>query len=233
MKINKKALKVLKITGQALLSIVLVFVILVTALMLFTRDKYQVPNVFGYSFINIISDSMSGDNPDSFNKGDLIIINRNADKKNLQVGQIITFETVIQGELVLNTHRIVKAYHSETGESAYETKGDANLANDEYLVSESNIIGVYTSKISGAGNFVSFLQSTTGFFVLIVLPALLFLGYELIQFIRSLLDYKLEKQKEQTALTEEELKEKIRAELLKEMQEKEQGKEEVKVGSKD
>ena len=116
MKINKKALKVLKITGQALLSIILVFVIIVTALMLFTRDKYQVPNVFGYSFINIISDSMSGDNPDSFNKGDLIIINRNADKKNLQVGQIITFETVIQGELVLNTHRIVKAYHSETGE---------------------------------------------------------------------------------------------------------------------
>ena len=55
MKINNKAFKALKITGQALLSIVLAFVILVTATMLFTRDKYQVPNVFGHSFINVIT----------------------------------------------------------------------------------------------------------------------------------------------------------------------------------
>lgn len=224
MKINNKALKALKITGQALLSIVLAFVILVTATMLFTRDKYQVPNVFGHSFINVITDSMNGDQPDSFKKGDLIIINRNVNKHDLKEGQVITFETVINGQLELNTHRIVKAYYNDNGESSYETKGDAALSNDEYLVSESKIVGVLVNKINGGGNFVAFLQSTPGFFLLIVLPALLFLGYELIQFIRNLLDYKIEKQKGAIALTEAELKEKLRQELLQEMKEKEEAK---------
>jgi signal peptidase len=223
MKKENKTLKVLKIVGQVVLSLVVVVVILFTATMLFTRDEYSVPNVFGYSYLSIATNSMEGDNPDSLFVGDLIVINRKVDKTNLKVGQIITFETFINGKRALNTHRIVSVTGSANNVK-YETQGDNVNQPDLVLVSPSEVVGVFQKKMPGAGKFIDFLQSPTGFFVLIVLPALLFLSYELIQFIRSFLDYKLEKQgitagaNAAPQLSEEELKAKIRAELLAEME---------------
>lgn len=216
---NGSKFKIWKTIGGALASIVLVLIIIITSVMLFTRDKYQVPNVFGYSFLNIATNSMEGDKNDSLFVGDLIIINRNVDKMNLEVDDIITFETLIQGQVVLNTHRIIEVFENNEGVAiSYQTKGDNPAAStDEILVIPSKIVGVYDGKIGGLGGFVTFLQSTTGFFLLIVLPAILFLGYELVQFIRTLLDYKLEKEGLANKETEEQMKQRLKAELLEEM----------------
>ena len=68
-----------------------------------TKNGSGVPDIFGYEPFSIQSDSMSP----FFEKGDLVIDKRVEDTSKLQVGDVITFWTIIDGQKVLNTHRII------------------------------------------------------------------------------------------------------------------------------
>ena len=58
-----------------------VFYILILLVLLFSISNIraknkndQIPNIFGKGYLNVLSDSMTGDNKDSFNTGDMIIV---------------------------------------------------------------------------------------------------------------------------------------------------------------
>lgn len=181
--------------GSVIASIVLIIAIIVAIVCSYTafvtKAGNGVPSIFGIRPFSVQTDSMAP----TFNKGDLII-DKVVDPAALQVGDIITFWTVINGYRVLNTHRIVSI--TDAGNYLYfETKGDANPVADATGVHQSEIVGKYQTHIPKVGAFIDFLQTSKGFFICIVVPVAIFFIFELIVFIKNLMAYNEEKMKRQ------------------------------------
>jgi signal peptidase I len=185
-------------------NVILVLAILIGIFCSFTafisKKGSGVPSFFGYRPFAIQSDSMAP----FFNKGDLIIDGKVSDPATLKVGDVITFWTVIDGERVLNSHRITAI--DDNGTYLYfTTKGDNNTIEDSIGVHQADIVGKYMTRIPKVGSVIDYLQTGTGFLIVIVVPVILFFIYHLVQFFKTLFAYKTEKMRFEM---EKELKEK-------------------------
>jgi len=99
--------------------------------------------------------------------GDLILV-RGED--NYEVDDIVTFYSGSgEGSRVI-THRI----ESINDDGLYVTKGDANSVSDVDLVQKDNVIGKYFFRIPYLGYVVNFSKTPMGFFLLIIVPAMIF-----------------------------------------------------------
>lgn len=167
-----------KKAGTVIISVLLWIIILVAALysvtVLVNKDGNNVSSIGGFSPLIIESNSMAP----TFEKGDLIII-RKCDTSKLQEGDIITFHTVIENELALNTHRIVKIEEVSNGYRSYVTRGDNNAVDDEHILMDGDIVGKHVSTLPKVGKVMNFLSSNVGFLAVIVIPMLLFFIYQL------------------------------------------------------
>jgi signal peptidase len=169
---------------------------------------------------------------DTYMVGDLVLMDKITleEAKNLEKDQIITFRAPIDidgdgntGDI--NTHRIY-GFIEETGEII--TKGDNkplpdNQSADPYTITIYDVIGVCREEpIKGLGNVISFLRSSTGFLICIVIPLILFFLYELYNFISILMMEKAKKAvasaKEISKETEEEIKRRAIEEYLRSQQ---------------
>lgn len=145
------------------------------------------------------------------------------EKQNLKVGDVITFydpdiRIDNSNKKQINTHRIVEITEIG-GVLCYATCGDANSQVDTRVRYAEDIIGIVSSSQNAFASFLSFLQSSTGFLVCVVFPTILLLGYSVVVVVLNIIKYNNEKTALVKADTELELKEKLRAELLAEMQE--------------
>ena len=120
--------------------------------------------------------------------GDLIFDTGVKDTGELRNGDIITYWTVINGERVLNTHRIHEVYDGG-GYLIFATKGDNNTIADPLTVHESEIVGKYAFRVPGIGKVFDYLQTSTGFLIVVVVPVFLFFLFHLVQFFRVLFEY--------------------------------------------
>lgn len=197
-----------------------------------------VPSLFGIRVFSIQTESMYP----TLLPGDLIFDTGVKEPEELSVGDVITYWTVINGERVLNTHRIHEIYDGG-GYLIYATKGDNNTIADPLTVHESEVVGKYSFRVPGLGKVFDYLQTSTGFLIVIVIPVFLFFLFHLIQFFRVLFAYQnvknrikyeqergtaedlIEKQKQQEAEAkakmEAEMRERLRAELLASMKQPE------------
>jgi signal peptidase len=180
-----------------------------------------VPEVFGKSLITISTDSMEP----NIKQHALVLLDRlePGEIYDLQPGQIITYRSPIDlngdGEKGdINTHRIVE---NNTENFYFVTKGDNNKLKDNegdnpYTVQYTDVLGVCTEDdaLNGVGGIISFLQSSLGFFICIVLPLILFFLYELYRFIFIVVTEKNNRNQEKAAETEEEIKKRAIAEYL-------------------
>ena len=197
-----------------------------------------VPSVFGIRIFSIQTDSMYP----TLLPGDLIFDTAVKDPTELREGDIITYWTIINGERVLNTHTIFEIYDGG-GYLIFETKGDNNTAVDALTVHESEVVGKYSFHVRGLGKVFDYLQTSTGFLIVVVIPVFLFFLFHLVQFFRVLFEYQnvknrikyeqergrtedlIEEQKRQQqsaqaqarAKMEEELRERLRAEIMASM----------------
>lgn len=237
-KMKGKLSKILNIIVDVLVVLILVISLLVLTMVLTSEGEGGVPNVFGKAPITVLSDSMKGDKEDDFSKGDLIlcdVVDKNADKK-YEVGDIVTFKLAgvdidKDGKDDFVTHRIYKVNKDGT----YQTKGDANLSYDQDPksssvwpnVSNSDIYAEYHgTKIGGLGGFIGYLQTGTGFFLVILLPMIIFFLYQAVRVVINVIAYNKEKAMnkaqqmiENADLTEEQ-KQKAIAEYLAQQQAK-------------
>ena len=204
--------KVINIVVNVIVAIILVFVFILTLNIILSGDKGYT-SIFGTAYVSVESNSMKGDKADNFQKGDLLKIKilDEEEKKNLQPGDVITFwdNTIVDNQLVLNSHRIIKVEKQSDGSVRYETKGDNNLDADKMLIPDVTIVGIYEGKIGGLGNVGSWFHSSTGFFVCIVLPAFLIVAYFAFNLVMVL--------RERNKVSDETKKERLRQELLEEL----------------
>ena len=161
----------LKKIGLTVLSICLWGVILIAALFAFTtlatKDTNSVASIAGFTPLTVATESMEP----TFGTSDLIIIQK-CDPADLKEGDIITFHTIINNEYALNTHRIVDI-EENNGYRSYRTKGDNNQIEDTHVIADGDIVGKYVLKLAGVGALMTFLSSSTGFLVVIILPLLI------------------------------------------------------------
>ena len=173
-----KTKQILNILLYVLLGVVFVICALVTVSSINRKDG--VSNVFGYTTMTVQTDSMQG----TINKGDLIVgkLIGEKDYDKLEVGDIITFYIVIDGERIIDTHRIHEIKEI-MGETFYQTKGDNVDAIDDGYRNNSDIIAIYKMRIPGLGSVIDFLKSTLGFFLCIFTPLMIFIIYEVYRLI--------------------------------------------------
>lgn len=170
-------MKLLKKTGNILVSVLLWAVILLAALFTFTtlaqKDEVNVSSFAGVSPLTVKTDSMAP----TFEAGDLIFV-RKVDTSTLKVGDIVCFHTIINNEYALNTHRISDIVE-ENGVITYVTKGDNNMIEDSERITGGDVVGKYFGKLSGFGKVIDFLSGSIGFLLVIVLPMLIFFIYQI------------------------------------------------------
>lgn len=174
---------------NTVINVILVVAIIIAAFCTYTSyvstSGNGVPNIFGVRIMSIQTESMYP----TLNPGDMIFDTAVKDTSKLEVGDVITYWTVIDGERVLNTHRISQIFDGG-GYLIFETKGDNNTVADSLTVHESEIIGQWKgAKIGGLGKVFDYLQTSTGFLIVVVVPVALFFIFHLIQFFRVLFEY--------------------------------------------
>ena len=237
---ESKVKRVLNVVINTVLVIAIILAAVCTYVSYVNTSGNGVPSIFGLRLFSVQTDSMYP----VLKPGDMIFDKAVKDPSQLRKGDIITYWTVLQGERVLNTHNIFEIY--DGGDYLiFETKGEKNPSVDPLTVHESEIVGQYTGiRIGGLGKVFDYLQSPSGFFVVVLIPVFLFFLFHLVQFFRVLFEYQnvknrlkyeqergktedlIAQQKQQQeeaqaqarAKLEEELRQKLRAEIMASME---------------
>ena len=150
-------------------SIVFAIIILVVTSLIIQKYilKEEVPNIFGYKILQVMSGSMSGE----FETGDTILIKEIKNEGDLKIGDVITYR-IKKNTMV--THRIVNI--TKIGEKLnYTLKGDANNTEDSEKVTFSNVEGIYVRKLKLIGKLINFMQKPYGMVIIFMTPILLIL----------------------------------------------------------
>lgn len=145
----KKAFLILKILIVSPIAIILLInVYVMYAKMLF---KVEMPKIFGYANVMVISGSMSP----VLNVDDLVFIHQ---QDSYNVNDVITYR-LETGSYV--THRIMEIKGSE-----FITKGDANNTIDDWKVSSDQIKGKVVFSVPKIGVMVNWIRSVVGMLTL-------------------------------------------------------------------
>lgn len=129
----------------------------------------QVPSVFGFRTMTVLTGSMRP----GIQPGDMIL-SRSVNSNKLEAGDVVTYR---KGSSFV-THRVVEVVSSE-GSLQFRTKGDANNADDQELISADRIIGRMLFKVPMGGYAAKFIRSPIGFVIFFIVPILLVIAFEL------------------------------------------------------
>ena len=224
----KENKSILKKIGNIAFYVVLGIVLLYAIFALFSDQEENQVSFFGITSLAVQTPSMAP----TFDEGDLIFIDTTFDVEDLDEGDVITY-LERDGDLeYYNTHRIVEVH--DGGLLRFETKGDAAPEgdNDPVWKTADDIVGVWTGNSwGGFGSFVDgftgFIKSSLGFFLLIVIPAVGFLAYEVFRFVKVYAEYNNQKQMTDRVKMQEEALAEARRQLEEEQKNKaKEGKEE-------
>lgn len=139
-------------------------------------NKEKVPTFGGTLPLIVLTDSMYPD----IKSGDLIIC-KTVDADDVEIGDVISFYDPAGNGTSVVTHKVVEII-DENGKISFKTKGVNNNTEDRLPVPEEKLIAEYTGiRIPGAGNLAIFMQSTAGLIICVVLPIILFVGYDVIR----------------------------------------------------
>ncbi|MFI3229729.1 MAG: hypothetical protein R3Y23_06200 [Bacillota bacterium] len=206
------------------LLIVVLGILIITITLAGTKTDTGV-DLFGYSFMNVLSGSMDGEPTDyeidTIATGSLVIMKAvPTDEDELQtflasleVGDVITFISIDGasiGELV--THRIIDVSSGVVdGELLYvfTTQGDANPDSVTETVTISTIKGQIVGVSDSLGFVYNTFMNSTAILFIVVIPAAILFIIELIRLILLIQNNRNEKQKEKTNSELEELKRQV------------------------
>ncbi len=197
----KKALNIIKNVFVWALVVVAVGMMIFTVFSVNTFDNTEA-SIFGYKMFNVLTPSMK----DVFAPGDIVVVKNVKDCSTLVKGDIITFTSLNSDDSFGKpiTHEIIELTTDESGAPCFVTKGTNNTAADEKAVVYSQVLGKYCFKLVGVGTFFTFLKTTPGYIVCILLPFLLLIIMQGLNSIKLFKKYKKEQLAEINATREAE-----------------------------
>lgn len=172
MKKEKKKVSLSGVIG-VILSVIFIPIIIINIILIVSSyiNTDEIPGVFGIKPAVVLSGSMEP----AIKPGDLIFIHE-TDTGKLKEGDVICY--LSSGKAV--THRIADISEGEGGEQRYVTRGDANNTEDRLAVTVDQVQGVWRGgRIGGLGNFILFMQTTTGIIIFIICPLLIFFIWDI------------------------------------------------------
>lgn len=135
---------------------------------MFAANQSPTKSLFGFRYYTVLTDSMKPE----FITGDMVFVKlKNA--ADIQPGDVITFNPSAGSEAYL-THRVTEKLdnYEGTGVTCFRTKGDANNAEDAFLIDEDRVIGTVEASVPKMGTIVRFIQLRWYF----VLPLIILVG---------------------------------------------------------
>jgi signal peptidase len=180
-KVKKKSKKgsggnFLTVLGNVFFVCLLLMMATLSFFLIQSRISGGVPQVAGYQMYIVLSGSMSPE----FDTGSLAFV-KETDPLAIVVGDIITFRSQ-SGSDSLTTHRVVEVLREDGLQ--FVTRGDANNVNDPNPVPAENVVGTVTGSIPYLGYVMNFVQTSTGLILLIFVPGVLIILFELSKIVR-------------------------------------------------
>lgn len=131
-----------------------------------------------FSLYNIATGSMEP----NIKVDDVIVNIRVKSPESIKVGDVITFSStssISKGLTV--THRVINIIKNDDGSYEYVTKGDFNPSADSATAKYDDIIGKVAIKLPGVGKIQGFIATKMGWFIVVLLPALGVIIYDIIK----------------------------------------------------
>ena len=114
-----------------------------------------------------------------------VVVSTYVDPSSIKVGNVITFHYRVDSDPNrCFTHRVYSIIETGDGGFVFQTKGDANEDVDERYVRPDEVIGRVSFVIPYLGYFGEFARSVVGFFVFLVIPAVLIIVFEVRRIIK-------------------------------------------------
>ena len=184
-----KIRKSLTYVGKLFSSAVLVLLLVVGAFLiyyLFSAKRYAndpdyIPKL---SLYTIISGSMEP----AIKTFDVVLDVKVDNPEDIKIGDVITFKSTssISQDLIV-THRVIGITKNENGEYEYTTKGDWNPTSDPDTAKFSNIIGKVAMRFPQLGQIQFFLSSKMGWFLVVLLPAMCVIIYDILKLVKLIM----------------------------------------------
>lgn len=177
----------LSIFGNILFVALLLMMATLSFFLIQSRISGGVPQVAGYQMYIVLSGSMAPE----FDTGSLAFV-KETPPEQVVVGDIITYRSS-PGSDSLTTHRVVEVVREDG--LRFVTRGDANNVNDPNPVLAESLVGRVTGSIPYLGYLLNFVQTRQGLILLIFIPGVLIIVYEL----GKILKYLTQSKKEEAA----------------------------------
>jgi signal peptidase len=166
---------------------ILIFLIVVGSLMFYYNRKTKMMQARGESYTppfglyTIISGSMEP----NIHVYDVVVALGEDDINKIKVGDVITFiSTWDVNEGLVVTHRVISIDKNSKGEYELTTKGDNNPVKDGAVVTKTNLIGKVILRIPSLGKIQFFLATKIGWLLVIYIPALGIIIYDILKIFR-------------------------------------------------
>jgi len=162
--------KILSALTTVLTVLLTVFAVCVMIFTVFAVRSSGGASVFGWRGYVVLSDSMR----DTFAVGD-IIVSKPVDPSQVQPGDIITFTSTdpnAMGEVFSHKVRAVNP------DGSFTTYGTTTGDDDLYPALPENLLGEYAFHLPKLGYFFQFLRTPMGYLVVILLPILALIGFQ-------------------------------------------------------
>ncbi|WP_158734943.1 signal peptidase I [Alteribacillus sp. YIM 98480] len=150
--------------------LVVLFVLFLAAVFLIVQGRMnpdQVPSLFGHHPLTVLSNSMEPE----FSAGDMVIA-KQVNPETIETGDVITY---YDEESQIITHRVIETT-TENGEAVFQTQGDNNNVEDDYVVAANQVIGTVNFSLPYGGYAAEFLGSPLGMVLFIIIPVFALVG---------------------------------------------------------
>jgi len=199
----KKTWNVISNIAVGLFAVTAVCMMIFTIFSVNTFDRND-RSLFGYKMYIVLSDSMSATD---FDAGDLILV-KETDPGTLVSGDIIAYISRAEenyGQTV--AHKIRKLTTDDVGNPGFITYGTTTGIDDAIVVVWQDVLGQYRIRVPKVGIFFSFLKTVPGYLLLVLLPFLLLIIWQVVNCVRAFREYRAEQmadiQSEREMLREE------------------------------
>ena len=111
--------------------------------------------------------------------GDLVVADHHVDLDELEVGEIILFETEIQNQSVIVIHYLYEI-NIVDGERIFTSIAENTTTPDDFVIRDQDIVGTYVFRVPYLGTFLRFIAHPIGKIVVVVDVIILYILYRLI-----------------------------------------------------